>query len=74
MPESVALFYARLSERLASLGIEVNINLKPQEVTDRPLFDQDHANCSYDGEKANFEYRKDSERRHCRSRAATKIP
>ena len=31
-----------------SLGIQAEINLRPQEVGDAPTFDQDHANCSYD--------------------------
>src|SRR5581483_2300188 len=52
-PESVAAFYNALSESLASLGIQAQINLKPQEVQDCPPFDQDVQHCSYDGEYAN---------------------
>jgi hypothetical protein len=50
--ESVASFYAGISECLASLGITVKINLKPQEVTAAVPFDRDFANCSYDAEYA----------------------
>jgi hypothetical protein len=50
--ESVADFYNGLREALVSLGIEVEINLKPQEVGDAPTFDQDHSNCSYDAKYA----------------------
>jgi|SRR5579871_912636 len=48
-PESVAAFYKGIREILASLGIQVAINLKPQEVTDCPPFDEDYGHCSYDG-------------------------
>lgn len=51
--ESVASFYDGISESLASLGIAVRINLKPQEVADAVPFDRDYANCSYDAEYAN---------------------
>ena len=51
--ESVASFYGAISESLASLGIAVNLNLKPQEVPDPVPFDRDFANCSYDAEYAN---------------------
>jgi len=51
--ESVASFYSGISDSLASLGIAVSINLKPQEVADPVLFDRDFANCSYDAEYAN---------------------
>jgi hypothetical protein len=50
--ESVASFYGGVFEALASLGIAVEINLKPQEIADPVPFDQDHANCSYDAEYA----------------------
>ena len=46
--ESVASFYSGISECLASLGIAVKINLKPQEVADAVPFDRDFSNCSYD--------------------------
>ncbi len=51
--ESVASFYGGVMEALRSLGIAVEINLKPQEVADAVPFDQDHSNCSYDAEYAN---------------------
>jgi hypothetical protein len=50
--EPVAVFYGGLFEALKSLGIAVKIDLKPQEVRDAVLFDQDFANCSYDAEYA----------------------
>jgi hypothetical protein len=46
--ESVAEFYAAIFETLASLGISVEIGVKPQEVADAVPFDRDTANCSYD--------------------------
>lgn len=46
--ESVAAFYRGLFETLASLGVSVEINPKPQEVADPVPFDRDTANCSYD--------------------------
>ncbi len=51
--ESVAGFYAGIWECLASLGIAVRINAKPQEIADAVPFDRDFANCSYDAEYAN---------------------
>src|SRR6476469_6860743 len=42
--ESVATFYGATSEALKSLGIVVDIDLKPQEVPDPVPFDLDHAN------------------------------
>jgi hypothetical protein len=51
--ESVANFYRGIMESLASLGIMVSINLKPQEVADAVPFDRDYTNCSYDAEYAN---------------------
>jgi hypothetical protein len=47
-PESVADFYRGVLESLASLGVTVEINPKPQEVGDATPFDRDYANCSYD--------------------------
>jgi Family of unknown function (DUF5996) len=52
-PESVADFYAGISECLATLGVAVNINLRPQEIAGAVPFDCDVANCSYDPEYAN---------------------
>jgi hypothetical protein len=48
----VAAFYAGISECLASLGIAVAIDLKPQEIADAVSFDRDLAHCSYDPEYA----------------------
>jgi hypothetical protein len=55
--ESVADFYNGFREALASLGIEVEINLKPQEVGDALTFDQDHANGAYDARYAHRVWR-----------------
>ena len=51
--EPVANFYAGVMEALASVGIVVTINLKPQEVADPVPFDRDYAHSSYDAEYAN---------------------
>ena len=51
-PEPVAIFYRGLIDSLAGLGIDVRINTKPQEVADAVPFDEDYANCSYDGKCA----------------------
>jgi hypothetical protein len=51
--EPVAGFCEGIFECLGSLGIAVNINLKPQEVAEAVPFDRDFANCSYDAEYAN---------------------
>jgi len=51
--ESVADFYRALMGKLASLGIAVSINLKPQELADPVAFDCDVVHCSYDPEYAN---------------------
>lgn len=50
--ESVAAFHGGIRESLASLGIAVEINLKPQEVADPTPFDRDDAHCSYDAQCA----------------------
>lgn len=52
-PESVAAFYAVISEALASLDIAVSINPKPQEIPGAVPFDQDFSNGSYDPGYAN---------------------
>lgn len=44
----VAEFYGRLMEALRSLGIEVAINTKPQEIADPVPFEQDHRPGAYD--------------------------
>jgi hypothetical protein len=51
--EAVAAFHAGLVECLASLGIAVTINPKPQEIAAAVPFHLDVANCSYDAEYAN---------------------
>lgn len=50
--EAVADFYAGLWQSLASLGIAVSINPKPQEIADPIPFDRDFVHCSYDPEYA----------------------
>ena len=42
-------FYHGLFEILTSLGLAVEIDMKPQEVADPVPFDRDFANCSYEG-------------------------
>jgi hypothetical protein len=51
-PESVAAFYSDVFEVLASLGVSVEIDKKPQEVAAPVPFDQDLSNCSYDRDYA----------------------
>jgi hypothetical protein len=51
--EAVADFYNGLMEALRSLGIAVEINLKPQEVADPIPFDRDYTHSSYDPQYAN---------------------
>ena len=52
-PQSVAAFYRRLWSALGSLGLEVTIHKKPNEVADPIPFDQDERHASYDAEYAN---------------------
>ena len=52
-PQSVAVFYRRLREEMAKLGLEVKIHPKPNEVTKAIRFDQDQVHASYDPEFAN---------------------
>jgi hypothetical protein len=47
-PESVAAFHRGVIDALTSLGIDVSINTRPQELPDPVLFEDDYANCSYD--------------------------
>jgi hypothetical protein len=47
-PQSVAAFYRELFFLLDGVGLEVQINRKPQEVPDPILFDQDETHASYD--------------------------
>ena len=46
--EPVASFYAGMTEMLASLGIDVAIDTKPQEIVDPVPFDRDFAEGQYD--------------------------
>jgi hypothetical protein len=52
-PMSVAAFYRELFSLLHKLGIDVQINPKPQEVPDPIPLDQDDTHTSYDPEYAN---------------------
>jgi hypothetical protein len=49
-PKSVAAFYRELLSALRAIGIEVEINTKPQEVPEPISFDQDEVHRSYDPE------------------------
>ncbi len=51
-PMTVAAFYARVMESLSSLGIDVRIHKKPNEVAEAIPFDRDTTHASYDGEYA----------------------
>jgi hypothetical protein len=51
-PEAVAVFYAKVMEALRTLGIDVSINTRPQEIADPIPFEQDYAHSSYDREYA----------------------
>ncbi|HWN97832.1 MAG TPA: DUF5996 family protein [Blastocatellia bacterium] len=52
-PRSVADFYAELMATLRSLGIDITINAKPDEVADPIPFAEDTQHSSYDPEYAN---------------------
>jgi Family of unknown function (DUF5996) len=52
-PKSVTAFYRELFSQLRELGVDVQINLKPQEVPNPVPFDQDDTNASYDATYAN---------------------
>lgn len=52
-PQSVATFYTRLMQQLATLGLQVKIHPKPNEVADACRFDQDQMHCAYDPDYAN---------------------
>jgi hypothetical protein len=52
-PKSVAAFYRELFSLLQEVGIDLQINRKPQEVPNPILFDQDEIHSSYDPEYAN---------------------
>jgi hypothetical protein len=52
-PQSVATFYKRLMEELASLGLPVKISARPNEVADPIPFAEDELHRAYDPEYAN---------------------
>ena len=52
-PRSVSDFYGELMDTLRSLGIEIHIHAKPDEVADPILFAEDHKHASYESEYAN---------------------
>jgi hypothetical protein len=51
-PQPVAVFYEKFMASLRSLGIQVAINTKPQEIADPIAFEQDTVHASYDPEYA----------------------
>jgi hypothetical protein len=51
-PQPVASFYRRLMDAMASLGLHVTINRKPNEIADPIPFDQDEKPRAYDREYA----------------------
>jgi hypothetical protein len=53
VPCACAVFYAQMLEALASLGIDVQINPRPQEIPGAIPFDEDEIHASYDPEWAN---------------------
>jgi uncharacterized protein DUF5996 len=52
-PQTVATFYARLLEQMATLDLHVKIHAKPNEVPDPIPFAQDDTHRAYDPEYAN---------------------
>jgi len=52
-PQSVAAFYRRLREQMRSLDLDVEIDMKPNEVPEPIRFDQDEVHRAYDREYAN---------------------
>ena len=53
VPQSVATFYRRLMDELITMGLPVQINLKPNEVADPIRFDRDEQHASYDADRVN---------------------
>ena len=51
--QSVAAFYRQLQNEMAKLDLQVNINLKPNEVPKPVRFDRDESHCAYDPVYAN---------------------
>ena len=52
-PQSVARFYGRLMDEMASVGLHVPIGRKPNEIPDAVAFYEDEAHCAYDAEYVN---------------------
>ena len=52
-PQSVATFYRRLMEQMATLNLPVNIHMRPNEIADAIRFDQDDIPRAYDPQYAN---------------------
>jgi hypothetical protein len=52
-PQSVAMFYRRLTEQMERLKLHVKINMKPNEVLEAIPFDRDETHAAYDREYAN---------------------
>jgi Family of unknown function (DUF5996) len=52
-PQSVAAFYRRLQNEMAKLDLHVNINEKPNEISNPIPFDQDESHAAYDPMYAN---------------------
>ena len=51
-PETVSTFYEKMMMTLRSIGIDVTINTKPQEIPDPIPFEKDQQHCAYDREYA----------------------
>jgi Family of unknown function (DUF5996) len=51
-PRSVASFYGATMDALAELGVEINLNTRPNEVVEAIPFDQDEVHRSYDADAA----------------------
>ncbi len=54
---SVAEFYKKTMDSLASLKIDIKINRKPNEIPDAVVFDEDHTNKTYDKEQVTLLHR-----------------
>jgi len=52
-PQSVAAFYRRLMDEMAKLDLQVDINIKPNEVATPIDFDKDETHKTYDPDSAN---------------------
>jgi hypothetical protein len=52
VPMTVAAFYGEVMDAMAAIGVQVRINLLPNEVADPIAFDKDNLHASYDGAAA----------------------